>query len=228
MGCKVKLLAVKVKQVKLNILFFCLLINAKTFSSYTQQYFTCTHTHGPLSFSQTIKVNHFHLTSKLKLNIPRRIVLAECCVFMTASSHRYEMQTRPQGHTPHHNQLSALMNHLFSFSLPVLFFPPPSTGLLVHFHAQLIEIIPKLFVITPASCHAELIKSFALLLSGLLLCCLIMFKNILRHFRQNSVKLKEHQVKAQYQDGKESAIQQKNRIKTKNYLSPVMDCKIIS
>lgn len=78
------------------------------------------HTH-----KQTIKVNHFLLTSKLKLSVPRRIALPQSCVFMTASSQCYEMQTRPEGHyclPPNHYQLFALINHSLH---PLGLFSPP-------------------------------------------------------------------------------------------------------
>lgn len=70
-----------------------------------------THPH-----KQTIKVNHFLLTSKLKLSIPRGAVLLDGCVLMTASSQGYEMQTRPGGHyclPSNHYQLFSRINHSF-------------------------------------------------------------------------------------------------------------------
>lgn len=66
--------------------------NARVHKDRSRYIRSLTHPH-----KQTIKVNHFLLTSKLKLSVPRGAVLLECCVLMTASSQGYEMQTRPGG-----------------------------------------------------------------------------------------------------------------------------------
>lgn len=92
----------------------------------------CDLTRTP-THKQTIKVNHFLLTSKLKLRVPKRIISSEWCVLMTASSHEYEMQTRPEGHyclPRNHYQLSLSYKSSFSFSQSV-FFPSVSGGLLI-------------------------------------------------------------------------------------------------
>lgn len=62
---------------------------------------------------QTIKVNHFLLTPKLKPSVPQRIILSEWRVLVTASSQEYEMQTRPEGHycTPSAPPPQTITNH---------------------------------------------------------------------------------------------------------------------
>lgn len=96
------------------------------------QIYAISHIHPP-THKQTIKVHHFLLTSKLKLSFPKRIILSEWCVLMTASSHEYEMQTRPEGHyclPLNHYQLILSYKSSFSFSQSV-FFSSVSGGLLI-------------------------------------------------------------------------------------------------
>lgn len=118
-----------------------------------------THTH-----KQTIKVNHFLLTSKLKLSVPRGGVLLECCVLMTASSQGPWNADQARG------ALLFALQPLATILWYKSFFPSSWPGRFHRVSAGLLILAPFMLGwpgwaqtsgVICAPCHAELI----------LLCC---------------------------------------------------------